>query len=249
MALIPLNYSPPSGARELYNNSPQLAECNLRDDQGNRVTQTGRGQQANKDRGSADRLPVRFISSAPTLRQCPRPEGPEIAFAGRSNAGKSSVLNRITGSRSTAKVGKTPGRTRLLNFFAVEGGGRLVDLPGYGYAKAAKTAQHDWQASVNDYLSNRDALQGLVLVSDIRHPGQRFDMELLEWADASELPLLVLLNKADKLGRNAQAKALKAAKRLTETMPLVEVVLFSATSGLGNDTVVAWLREHLEGGG
>lgn len=210
------------------------------------MTEAGQTHKANKDRGSADRLAVRFISSAPTLRQCPRPEGPEIAFAGRSNAGKSSVLNRITGSRSTAKVGKTPGRTRLLNFFAVEGGGRLVDLPGYGYAKAARSAQHEWQASVNDYLSNRDALQALVLVSDIRHPGQPFDKELLEWAAASELPLLILLNKADKLGRNAQAKALKAMERLTEKMPLVDVILFSATSGLGNDATVAWLREHLD---
>ncbi len=249
MTLIPLNYSPPTGGRGLYNNSHLLAECKLRDYQGNRLTETKRTHKANKDRGSADRLPVRFISSAPTLRQCPRPDGPEIAFAGRSNAGKSSVLNRITGSRTTAKVGKTPGRTRLLNFFAVEGGGRLVDLPGYGYAKAARSAQNEWQASVNDYLSNREALQALVLVSDVRHPGQRFDMELLEWADASELPLLVLLNKSDKLGRNAQAKALKAMQRRAQAMPLVDVILFSATSGLGNDAVVAWLREHLNAGG
>jgi GTP-binding protein len=101
---------------------------------------------------------------------------------------------------------------------------------------------------VNDYLSNREALRAVVLVSDVRHPGQRFDMELLAWADASELPLLVLLNKADKLGRNAQAKALKAMQRAAEAMPLVDVILFSATSGLGNDAVVAWLREHLNAG-
>lgn len=213
------------------------------------MTRTEQGHKANKDRGSADRLNVHFISSAPTLRQCPRPEGREIAFAGRSNAGKSSVLNRITGSRATAKVGKTPGRTQLLNFFAVEGGGRLVDLPGYGYAKAARSAQSEWQASVNNYLSNRDSLYALVLVTDIRHPGQPFDMELLEWAAASELPLLVLLNKADKLSRNAQNKALRAMRNITEAMPLVDVILFSATSGLGNDAAVAWLREHLASGG
>ncbi len=248
MALIPLHYPPPSGARGLYNNSAELAECNFKDHQGIRVTETERTHKANKDRGSADRLTVQFISSAPSLRKCPRPDGPEIALAGRSNAGKSSVLNRITGSRTTAKVGKTPGRTRLLNFFAVEGGGCLVDLPGYGYAKAARSAQHEWQATVNDYLSNREALRAVVLVSDVRHPGQRFDMELLAWADASELPLLVLLNKADKLGRNAQAKALKAMQRAAEAMPLVDVILFSATSGLGNDAVVAWLREHLNAG-
>ncbi len=124
-----------------------------------------------------------------------------------------------------------------------------MDLPGYGYAKAARSAQSEWQASVNNYLSNRDSLYALVLVTDIRHPGQPFDMELLEWAAASELPLLVLLNKADKLSRNAQNKALRAMRNITEAMPLVDVILFSATSGLGNDAAVAWLREHLASGG
>jgi len=96
------------------------------------------------------RLEVSFLTSSPSLRNCPPPQGPEVAFAGRSNAGKSSVLNRLTGSRQTAKVSKTPGRTRLLNFFAVRAGGRLVDLPGYGYAKAQKSAQAAWQESVNE---------------------------------------------------------------------------------------------------
>jgi len=199
------------------------------------------------DRGSAERLQVSFLTSAAMLRQCPAPDTAEIAFAGRSNAGKSSVLNRLTGNRQTAKVSRTPGRTQLLNFFTVASGGRLVDLPGYGYAKAARSAQRDWQRSVNEYLSRRDALAAVVLVTDIRHPDQDFDVDLIHWAVASEMPLLVLLNKADKLKRNAQFQALRAIERATREMPLVDALLFSAQTGLGSDATVAWVRAHLGG--
>ena len=161
----------------------------------------------------APRLNVEFLKSAAKLAQCPTETGPEIAFAGRSNAGKSSVLNRLTGSRRTARVSKSPGRTQLLNFFEVAGSaGRLVDLPGYGYARAEKSAQARWQQTVNDYLSNRDALAAVVLVMDIRRPLQPYDLELIEWAHPSELPLRILLNKADKLGRGAQAKAVNQVR-------------------------------------
>ena len=191
------------------------------------------------------RMDVTFIASAPGLAQCPPPAGPEVAFAGRSNAGKSSVLNRLTGNRHTAKVSKTPGRTQLLNFFDVAGGGRVVDLPGYGYAKAARSSQQAWQRNVNEFLSERDALVAVVLVTDIRHPGQSYDVELLEWANASELPMLLLLNKADKLKRNAQNQALRATQQATLNMPLVQVQLFSAQSGLGKDSVIEILRGWL----
>lgn len=189
---------------------------------------------------------MQFIASAPGLAQAPAPDGPEVAFAGRSNAGKSSVLNQLTGSRLTAKVSKTPGRTQLLNFFAVAGGGRVVDLPGYGYAKAARSSQQTWQRNVNEFLSQREALTAVVLVTDIRHPGQPYDLELLEWAHASELPLLLLLNKADKLKRNAQNQALQAMRKATAHMPLVQVQLFSAQSGLGKDAVMQILRSWLQ---
>ena len=192
------------------------------------------------------RMDMQFIASAPGLAQCPAPDGPEVAFAGRSNAGKSSVLNRLTGSRHTAKVSKTPGRTQLLNFFAVADGGRVVDLPGYGYAKAARSAQQAWQRKVNEFLSEREALAAVVLVTDIRHPGQPYDLELLEWANASELPLLLLLNKADKLKRNAQNQALQAMRKATAHMPLVQVQLFSAQSGLGKEAVMEILRAWLQ---
>ena len=192
------------------------------------------------------RLNMEFIACAPDLRRAPAADGPEVAFAGRSNAGKSSVLNRLTGSRHTAKVSKTPGRTQLLNFFRVAGGGRVVDLPGYGYAKASRSQQEAWQRNVNEFLSHRQPLAAVVLVTDIRHPQQPFDMELLEWANASELPVLLLLNKADKLKRGAQAKALQAAKRATGKMPRVRVELFSAQNGLGTEPVIEVLRHWFE---
>ncbi len=197
--------------------------------------------------GSVDeqRLAVEFLASAPSLAQCPAPQGAEVAFAGRSNAGKSSVLNRLTGNRNTAKVSKTPGRTQMLNFFDVSEGGRLVDLPGYGYAKAEKRAQQRWQRNVNDYLSHRDALSAVVLVTDIRHPGALLDIELLEWAAASELPVLLLLNKADKVKRGARMRALQDAVQANADLPLVQVSLFSAHSGLGTDSVIATLRQWL----
>ena len=156
-----------------------------------------------------ERLEATFLKSAPNLSQCPRDNAAEVAFAGRSNAGKSSVLNAITGNKRMAKVSKTPGRTQLLNLFDLNRGGRLVDLPGYGYAKAGKSAQASWQQSVNDYLSRRDNLVGVVLVTDIRHPGQPYDQELIDWSEASELTLHVLLNKADKLSFSTQTRTLQ----------------------------------------
>ncbi len=190
-----------------------------------------------------------FLTSAARLSQCPPEAGPEIAFAGRSNAGKSSVLNRLTGSRRTARVSKQPGRTQLLNFFEVnDGSGRLVDLPGYGYARAQKAAQASWQKSVNDYLSHREALAGVVLVMDIRHPLQPFDQELLAWAHPSEMPLRILLNKADKLKRGAQGKVLARVRSAVADQPLTTVQVFSATSGQGLQELLATLRGWLAAG-
>ena len=193
-----------------------------------------------------ERLDVQFVLSAPTLSGCPAPDTAEVAFAGRSNAGKSSVLNRLTGSRQTARVSKTPGRTRTLNFFAVKEGGRLVDLPGYGYAKAGKAAQASWQRAVNEYLSRRESLTGVVLVMDIRHPLTAFDAEVISWADASAMPLLALLNKADKLKHGARQKTLRAVTGHLSRAPLCRVQLFSARSGIGIPEVLGLLRTWLE---
>jgi GTP-binding protein len=191
--------------------------------------------------GSQERLTLSFISSAPDLKRAPATTGLELAFAGRSNAGKSSVLNRLSGNRRTAKVSKTPGRTQLLNFFELTLPGRgvagtLVDLPGYGFAKANRESQMKWQQSVNHYLSYRDPLCGVVLVTDIRHPGAPLDMELISWAEASGMPLHILLNKADKLKFGAQKKALNEAANLCSEQ--ISVQLYSAHSGLGQDELI-----------
>ncbi|NKC00492.1 MAG: ribosome biogenesis GTP-binding protein YsxC [Pseudomonadales bacterium] len=195
----------------------------------------------------AERIHAEFLLSAPGLKQCPTPDRSEVAFAGRSNAGKSSVLNRITGNRRMAKVSKTPGRTQLLNFFDVKTGGRLVDLPGYGYAKATKSAQAQWQMSVNDYLAKRDSLAGLILVTDIRHPGHSFDEEIMIWSEASELPIRVLLNKADKLSKNKQRQALALFQKKYKDHPYASFQCFSAMNGTGTNQLIecllAWLDD------
>ncbi len=179
------------------------------------------------------RLQLEFVLSAPNLRTCPPPLCPEIAISGRSNAGKSSVINRLTGNRQTAKVSKTPGRTRLINFFERPNGDRLVDLPGYGYAKAERQAQAEWQSAVNTYLTRRDSLVGLILVMDIRHPLQPYDLDLLRWAEGSNLPVHVLLSKADKLGNAVRSAALKKVKTALGRSRGVTVQTFSSLSGQG----------------
>jgi GTP-binding protein len=199
-----------------------------------------------KSTAEGPRLYVTFLKSAPTLDDCPPADQPEIAFAGRSNSGKSSVLNRLTGSRLTAKVSKTPGRTQVLNVFDVREGGRLVDLPGYGYAKASKSAQAAWQRNVNEYLSERDSLVGVVLVMDIRHPLTEYDLELGSWADQSELPLLILLNKADKLKQGQRQKILSTVQKTLKDQALTRVQLFSAQSGLGSAELVAQITDLLQ---
>ncbi len=198
-------------------------------------------------RTAPDRLHVSFLMSAPALASCPPPTGPEVAFAGRSNSGKSSVLNRLTGNRHTARVSKTPGRTQLLNFFDVKDGGRVVDLPGYGYAKAGRVAQQKWQRAVNEYLSYRDNLSAVVLVTDIRHPDQPYDTELISWSAESELPLLILLNKADKLKQGARMNALQNFRKTVNCFPHVDVLCFSALSGLGQTEVLATISKWLKG--
>ena len=197
---------------------------------------------------TANRLEVDFLTSAPDLARCPTGNEPEVALTGRSNAGKSSVLNRLTGSRATARTSKTPGRTRLLNFFSLPNGARLVDLPGYGYAKAAAGAQAQWQQSVNDYLSHREQLAGVILVTDIRHPGMAFDEDVIRWATASEMPLHILLNKADKLKRGRQMQAL--ARYRQRLAGEAKAQLFSAVSGLGVDELLdaidGWIGDRDE---
>ncbi len=206
---------------------------------------------------------ARFMLSAPRLRDCPPPGPPEIAFAGRSNAGKSSVLNRLTGRRQLARTSKTPGRTQALNFFECGGEGeqatgRLVDLPGYGYAKVPLKMLASWGAHIDAYLSGREVLAGVVLVADVRHALKPFDASMVQWSLASGVPLLVLLNKADKLKRGAAADRLAAVTRQLRTLSPepaadpgtrgIRVQLFSATTGQGQDAALEVLHGWLASG-
>ncbi len=186
-----------------------------------------------------------FERSAKGPGDAPPDQGREVAFAGRSNAGKSSVLNRLTGQRSLARTSKTPGRTQLLNFFRVSPEARLVDLPGYGYAKTDRSTRDAWQQQVEGYLASRRALVGVVLVMDIRHPFQPFDEQMIGWARAADMPLLVLLNKADKLGFGAASAALQQARHHLADTPAAEPLLFSALRGQGSEQALTILRGWL----
>jgi GTP-binding protein len=174
---------------------------------------------------------TRFLTSAASLAGLPADAGREVAFAGRSNAGKSSALNAITGVDGLARVSKTPGRTRLLNLFIFTETMRLMDLPGYGYAKVPEAERLKWGELVEGYLSSRQSLAGLMLVMDIRHPLTDFDRQLLGFAGDLRLPVHVLLSKADKLGRGAAASTLAQVKRDLRGWGTAQ--LFSAHSGQG----------------
>ena len=186
-----------------------------------------------------------FLFGVTKFSKLPDDYGIEILLSGRSNAGKSSVLNRIANNKSLAKVSRTPGRTRLINFFNVKTGGRIADLPGYGYAKASKKDQQAWQKAVNRYLSFRENLVGLVLITDIRHPDQPLDNDLLKWAISSRIPVRMLLNKADKISKNKQALALKLAKDRFAGNDLVTTQTFSALKGTGTADLNSALHEWL----
>jgi GTP-binding protein len=175
----------------------------------------------------------RFISSAWQPHQFPADEGTEVAFAGRSNAGKSSALNAITGRKDLARTSKTPGRTQLINFFGLDGQQRLVDLPGYGYAKVPERMRDHWQQLLSRYVEARGALVGLVIVMDIRKPLTDFDEQMLGWSRAHGLTTHVLLTKADKLGRGEAGNVLKQVQ--AEVTGVATVQLFSAVAKTGVD--------------
>ena len=175
-----------------------------------------------------------FLVSAAKLSQTPPDAGFEVAFAGRSNAGKSSAINVLCDQKSLARTSKTPGRTQLLNFFALDDERRLVDLPGYGYAKVSVNIKQDWQGSLAQYLEQRQCLRGLMLMMDIRHPLKPYDIQMLDWARHIQLPVHVLLTKADKLKRGpATNNLLKVRKQLSEMGADFSVQLFSSLKRQG----------------
>jgi GTP-binding protein len=174
---------------------------------------------------------AQFLTSASHLQGCPTDVGTEIAFCGRSNAGKSSAINTLTRQKKLARTSKTPGRTQLINFFSLTADTRLVDLPGFGYARVPTSIKQHWHKHLDEYLRARLSLRGLVLLMDIRHPLKPFDETMINWCTDAVLPLHILLTKADKLKRGAQQNTLLS---LTRSLPIiVSVQIFSAQNGLG----------------
>lgn len=191
-----------------------------------------------------------FALSAPTFKLCPPDVGFEVAFAGRSNAGKSSAINTITQQKQLARSSKTPGRTQMINFFDVgKADARIVDLPGYGYASVPEAMKIKWQKELEAYLVNRQSLAGLILLTDIRHGLKYFDEQMLHWAKDGQLSVHVLLTKADKLKYGAAKTALLQVQKQLQTLDLpFSIQLFSALKRQGVDELAqvlgTWLHLH-----
>ena len=188
-----------------------------------------------------------FVVAAQRLNQLPADAGSEVAFAGRSNAGKSSALNAITGRQALARVSKTPGRTQQLVVFALDDARRLVDLPGYGYAKVPAAMLKQWNQTLERYFQERESLKGLFLIMDIRHPLRDYDLQMLDFCRARGLPVHGLLTKADKLKHGRQQEALRAVRAELKAFGLPSSVqLFSALKKTGVEPARDKLRHWLD---
>ena len=182
-----------------------------------------------------------FISSAHNPSQFPTDQGREVAFAGRSNSGKSSAINTILARKRLARTSKTPGRTQLVNFFAVGEGHRIVDLPGYGYARVSASVQEHWRSLLEAYFKSRTSLAGLIVTVDARRGPKELDRVMLDWANEAQVPVAVLLTKADKMSRvTASAQETEAVRNLG-----APVVLFSARKHQGVEEARAWIWKWL----
>lgn len=189
---------------------------------------------------------AKFVISAAKLSGCPLDSQREVAFAGRSNAGKSSSINALTRQGQLARASKTPGRTQLINFFMVAEGKYLVDLPGYGYAKVPLAVKDNWQIHLEHYLNKREALAGLVLVTDIRHVFKDFDLMMIDWARNNQIPLHIILTKSDKLKRGAIQDALRTARDIIKDIPQASVQEFSSLKTIGIDVLASKLDTWLD---
>lgn len=176
---------------------------------------------------------TKFKTSANTLAQLPNDSDAEIAFAGRSNSGKSSAINAITRVNNLARTSKTPGRTQLLNYFEVKPRAYMVDLPGYGYAKVDAKQQQYWQELIGSYFETRMPLRGIVLIMDIRHPCTEFDYMLLDFLADTTIPCHILLSKADKLSRSQMLQAIAKVQSELSDYPNLSIQSFSATKKVG----------------
>ena len=189
---------------------------------------------------------ARFVASAHEFHELPPDSGVEVAFAGRSNAGKSSAINALTNRRRLAFVSKTPGRTQTINFFECGANRRIVDLPGYGYASVSQTERKHWGVLISAYLTNRASLRGLVLIADSRRALTPLDEQLVGWYAGQERPLLVLLTKSDKLTQSERTATLRKTRhQLAAGGASARAELFSAVDGTGvaaaQRVVYAWL--------
>jgi len=195
-------------------------------------------------------LNASFLISAAKLAQLPVDEGGEVAFAGRSNAGKSSAINVLTNNQGLARTSKTPGRTQLINYFQLDEKNRIVDLPGYGYAKVPRKIKQQWGSLLDEYLRTRESLKGLILLMDCRHPLKEFDQQLLGWCNQTQLPVHILLTKSDKFKRGAAKSVLLSVQRdiaglFDNNAGIISIQLFSALKKTGVDELIMTLDKWL----
>jgi GTP-binding protein len=186
---------------------------------------------------------ARFVKSAKQANDFPKDRKPEIAFCGRSNSGKSSLLNALTNSNGLARTSASPGRTQLINFFLVDGQTYYVDLPGYGYAKVPKGIRDTWGEMIESYLRNREPLKLAIMLVDSRIPPTDSDQMMKKWLDHFGIPNLVVLTKSDKISRNELTKALRTC---AQTLQTKEIIAFSALTNFGKDAVLKKIRDAID---
>ena len=189
---------------------------------------------------------AKFLLSCPSLKGCPDDNGYEVIFAGRSNAGKSSAINTLTEQKKLAKVSRTPGRTQHLVFFELDEQRRLVDLPGYGYAKVPDTVKQKWNQNMSEYFDNRNCLKGAILVMDCRHPLKPFDEMMLQWCINNDVDTNILLTKSDKLKKGAASSTKLAVKNTVKDIPNINVQLFSSLKKEGVSELCQYLDKIFE---
>ena len=194
-------------------------------------------------------LKINFDRSCPTEQFFPDDEGVELAICGRSNSGKSSVLNMLANQKKLAKTSNTPGRTQSINFFYVneDSSKKLVDLPGYGYAKASKKIQKEWGQQITKYMASRKSLKGIILIMDVRHPLQESDLNFIAWCEQYNLPMQILLNKSDKLSKNkASQELLKCVEKTAHNLLLDRPMLLSAKTASGAEELSKKILDWME---
>ncbi len=189
---------------------------------------------------------AKFLLSCPSLKGCPDDNGFEVIFAGRSNAGKSSAINTLTEQKKLAKVSRTPGRTQHLVFFELDEQRRLVDLPGYGYAKVPDAVKQKWNQNMSEYFDNRNCLKGAILVMDCRHPLKPFDEMMLQWCISNDVDTNILLTKSDKLKKGAASSTKLAVKNAVKDIPNINVQLFSSLKKQGVSELCQYLDKIFE---